>query len=110
MRRDKADVTERLQRAGVPAAPMNRAVDMLSRSAGGVPKVAQRHGASAVRRADAQRDGPGALHRIPPAELRPAPMPGEQTREICEKVLGLTTDETDRLIADGVLFAHQRRP
>ena len=28
--RDKADVTERLQRAGVPAAPMNRAVDILN--------------------------------------------------------------------------------
>ena len=38
---DKADVTERLQQAGVPAAPMNRAVDVTERSAGDVPKAVQ---------------------------------------------------------------------
>ena len=54
--------------------------------------------------------GPAPYTTIPPAELRPAPMPGEHTREICQKVLGLSTEETDRLIADGVLFTHQERP
>ena len=29
--------------------------------------------------------GPAPYTRIPPAELRPAPMPGEQTREICQE-------------------------
>ena len=37
-------------------------------------------------------------------------MPGEQTREICQEVLGLSADETDRLIADGVLFTRSREP
>ena len=47
---------------------------------------------------------PSLFARIPRADLRPAPMAGEHTREICQKVLGLDTDEIDRLIADGVLF------
>lgn len=47
---------------------------------------------------------------IPAAELRPAPMPGEQTRQICREVLGLTADEAERLIANGVLFTQQGSP
>jgi crotonobetainyl-CoA:carnitine CoA-transferase CaiB-like acyl-CoA transferase len=31
-------------------------------------------------------------------------MPGEHTREICQKLLAFDTEEIDRLIADGVLF------
>jgi hypothetical protein len=34
-------------------------------------------------------------------------MPGEQTHQICQEVLGLGTDEIDRLVADGVLFTQQ---
>jgi hypothetical protein len=40
-------------------------------------------------------------------------MPGEHTREVCHKVLGLDTADIDRLIADGVLFTSpitSRRP
>jgi crotonobetainyl-CoA:carnitine CoA-transferase CaiB-like acyl-CoA transferase len=57
--------------------------------------------------------GPAPYRNIPPAELRPAPMPGEHTREVCHKVLGLDTADIDRLIADGVLFTSpitSRRP
>jgi crotonobetainyl-CoA:carnitine CoA-transferase CaiB-like acyl-CoA transferase len=36
-------------------------------------------------------------------------MPGEHTREICQKLLSMDADETDRLIADSVLFTHQGR-
>ena len=37
-------------------------------------------------------------------------MPGEHTREICQKLLALDTDEIDRLIADGVLFTSAETP
>jgi hypothetical protein len=37
-------------------------------------------------------------------------MPGEHTREICQKLLALDADETDQLIAEGVLFTRQGRP
>ena len=60
--------------------------------------------------ADAHRDRPGAVRHIPPAELRPAPMPGEHTREICQKLLAMDADEIDRLIADGVLVHLRREP
>jgi crotonobetainyl-CoA:carnitine CoA-transferase CaiB-like acyl-CoA transferase len=48
--------------------------------------------------------GPAPYLNIPTADLRPAPVPGEHTREICQKVLAMDTEETERLIADGVLF------
>jgi crotonobetainyl-CoA:carnitine CoA-transferase CaiB-like acyl-CoA transferase len=53
---------------------------------------------------------PAPYRNIPPAELRPAPMPGEHTREICQKLLAMDANEIDRLIADGVLLTHQGRP
>jgi crotonobetainyl-CoA:carnitine CoA-transferase CaiB-like acyl-CoA transferase len=49
--------------------------------------------------------GPAPFRHIPPAPQRPAPLPGQDTREICHKILGMTSDETERLINDGVLFA-----
>jgi crotonobetainyl-CoA:carnitine CoA-transferase CaiB-like acyl-CoA transferase len=52
---------------------------------------------------------PAPYTNIPPAELRPAPMPGEHTREICQKVLAMDAEKIERLIADGVLFTHQGR-
>jgi crotonobetainyl-CoA:carnitine CoA-transferase CaiB-like acyl-CoA transferase len=48
--------------------------------------------------------GPAPYSRIPRSELRPAPMLGEHTRDVCQKLLGLDADEIDRLISDGVLF------
>ena len=108
--RDKTAVAESLQRAGVPAAPMNRAVDVLAD-----PQITFRKVFSEMTHPlfDAPmptETGPAPYLRIAPAELRPAPMPGEHTREICQKLLALDADETDRLIAEGVLFTHQGRP
>jgi crotonobetainyl-CoA:carnitine CoA-transferase CaiB-like acyl-CoA transferase len=107
--RDKADVADLLQRAGVPAAAMNRAVDVLAD-----PQITYRKLFSDMVHPlfDAPmptETRPAPYTAIPPAELRPAPMPGEHTREICQKLLAMDAEETDRLIADGVLFTHQRR-
>jgi crotonobetainyl-CoA:carnitine CoA-transferase CaiB-like acyl-CoA transferase len=54
--------------------------------------------------------GPAVYLHIPPSDLRPAPLPGEHTREICQKILALDTEETERLIAAGVLFASDPPP
>jgi crotonobetainyl-CoA:carnitine CoA-transferase CaiB-like acyl-CoA transferase len=107
--RDKAAVAEELQRAGVPAAPMNRAVDVLVD-----PQITFRKVFSEMTHPlfDAPmptETGPAPYLHIAPAELRPAPMPGEHTREICQKLLALDADETDRLIAEGVLFTQHGR-
>ena len=107
--RDKTAVAEALQHAGVPAAPMNRAVDVLAD-----PQITFRRVFSDMTHPlfDAPmptETGPAPYLHIAPAELRPAPMPGEHTREICQKLLALDADEIERLIAEGALFTHQGR-
>ena len=103
--RDKDEVATAAQDAGVPAGPMNRAVDVLAdrqlafrhlyvdmvHPLFAAPLTAETH--------------PAPFKRIDDAPLRPAPMPGEQTREIVGGVLQLDAGETERLIAEGVLFA-----
>ncbi|HTI78292.1 MAG TPA: CoA transferase, partial [Mycobacterium sp.] len=102
--RDKTEVAHALQDAGVPAAPMYRAIDVLTD-----PQVTFRNVYTEMTHPlfDAPmpaETGPARYAHIPPAELRPAPTPGEHTREICQKLLAIDADETDRLIAEGVLF------
>jgi len=101
---DKEAVAERLQASGVPAAPMYRAVDVLTD-----PQIEHRklytdlvHPLFDAPMPTETR--PAHYRHIPPAELRPAPLPGEHTRKICREVLALDTAEIERLVADGVLF------
>ena len=101
---DKAHVATQLQRAGVPAAPMNRAVDVLTDPVVVHRKLFTDMAHPLFERAMPSETGPAPYTRIPRAELRPAPMPGEHTREICQKLLALDAEQIDGLIADGVLF------
>ena len=107
--RDKTDVAHLLQRAGVAAAPMNRAVDVLADPQLTFRKLFSDMSHPLFDAPMPTETGPAPYRNIPPAELRPAPMPGEHTREICQKLLAMDANETDRLIAEGVLFTHQGR-
>jgi benzylsuccinate CoA-transferase BbsF subunit len=50
-------------------------------------------------------DGPAFVLSETPGELRgPAPLLGEHTMEVCERILGLTPDEIADLLAEGVLI------
>jgi crotonobetainyl-CoA:carnitine CoA-transferase CaiB-like acyl-CoA transferase len=103
--RTPLQAAEALQSAGVPAGPMNRPPD--------IPEDPQ------LRHRDLFRDmthplighplpaetGPAPFRHIPPAPQRPAPVLGENTRDICGKVLGMSVEETERLISAGVLLA-----
>jgi crotonobetainyl-CoA:carnitine CoA-transferase CaiB-like acyl-CoA transferase len=102
---DKAAVTHRLQLAGVPAGPMSRPVDVLADAQVKHRKLLTDMAHPLFDAPLPAETGPAPYRNIPRAELRPAPMPGEHTREVCQKILGLDTGEIDRLIADGVLFA-----
>jgi crotonobetainyl-CoA:carnitine CoA-transferase CaiB-like acyl-CoA transferase len=48
--------------------------------------------------------------RIPPPANRPAPEPGEHTREICTGLLGIDGDAVDQLLAAGALEQPQLAP
>lgn len=105
--RDKVEVAELLQQHGVPAAPMSRAADVPAD-----PQVVHRQLYSELvhpllERPIPAETAPAPYRRIPRAPLRPAPMPGEHTREICTRVLGLTPERIDGLLAAGVLFDYQ---
>lgn len=102
--RDKHIVTEQLQAAGIPAGPMNRPGDVLD--------DVQLQFRSLYRDLEhplfdepmPSETGPAPYRRIPPGELRPAPVAGEHTRDIAHRALGLDNAEIDRLIAQNVLF------
>ncbi|MBV9722365.1 MAG: CoA transferase [Mycobacterium sp.] len=96
---------ETLQAAGIPAAPMNRPPDILED-----PQLRERKLFSPMTHPLFDQPlpaetGPARFRHIPPAPQRPAPLPGQHTREICRKVLGMSSEETEKLINTGVLFA-----
>lgn len=108
--RSPGQAAEALQAAGIPAGPMNRPPDVLED-----PQLIERKLLSnmvhpLVERPLPAETGPAPFHHIPPAPQRPAPLPGQDTRELCRKLLGMSTEEIDRLIADEVLFGAASSP
>lgn len=102
--RDGPEVARTLQDAGVPAGPMNRAVDVLAD-----PQLTARvvfgemtHPLFDVVMPTEVR--PARFRHVADADLRPAPMPGEHTERICREVLDMTADEVAALVATGALF------
>ncbi|KAA0108584.1 CoA transferase [Mycolicibacterium sp. P1-5] len=96
---------EALQAAGVPAGPMNRVAELADD-----PQLRLRNVFSDMVHPLLElplptEAGPAPYRHIPPAPQRPAPLPGADTRQVCGDVLGMTADEIDQLITDGVLFA-----
>jgi crotonobetainyl-CoA:carnitine CoA-transferase CaiB-like acyl-CoA transferase len=95
---------EALQAAGIPAGPMNRPPDLLED-----PQLVERGLLSdmvhpLIARPMPAETGPAPFRHIPAAPQRPAPLPGQDTREVCRNLLGMSAEEIDRLIADHVLF------
>lgn len=103
--RDKTAITETMQAAGIAAAPMQRAIDVLTD-----PQVTFRGLYTELTHplfAEPMpaETNPAPYQHIPLPESRPAPGPGEQTREICHKILGMDAAEIDRLLEHGALFS-----
>ena len=103
--RTPSQVAEALQAAGVPAGQMNRPPDVLED-----PQLLQRKLFSNMRHPLFDHPlpaetGPAPFRHIPQAPQRPAPLAGQDTREICHKVLGMSSEETEQLIDARVLFA-----
>jgi crotonobetainyl-CoA:carnitine CoA-transferase CaiB-like acyl-CoA transferase len=103
--RDPAQVEGELQAVGVPAAAMVRLPEELTH-----PQLVARDSFHTLHHPMLSRAIPTSARiarfsTIPDPELRPAPMPGEHTREICASLLRMKTEEIDRLVAAGVLQA-----
>lgn len=101
--RGPRQVAAELQAAGVPAGFMQRVMEY-----GDDPQLRARQFLAPMPHPliaeplPAERSA-AVFDRMPDAPLAPAPLAGEQTREIAERLLGLKQEEIVQLIADGVL-------
>jgi crotonobetainyl-CoA:carnitine CoA-transferase CaiB-like acyl-CoA transferase len=101
----RLQAADTLQAAGVPAGQMNRPPDIPED-----PQLLERNVFSdmthpLIDHPLPAETGPALFRHIPPAPQRPAPLAGQDTREICTNVLAMAPERTEQLIADGVLFA-----
>jgi crotonobetainyl-CoA:carnitine CoA-transferase CaiB-like acyl-CoA transferase len=103
--RPPLQVAEALQSAGIPAGQMNRPPDVLEDPQLRARKLFTDMTHPLFDHPLPAETGPAPFRHIPPAPQRPAPLPGQDTREICHKIIGMSSEETERLINDGLLFA-----
>jgi benzylsuccinate CoA-transferase BbsF subunit len=98
------DLMEALQARGVPAGVVQNAQDILDKD----PHVKARGYYQYLDHPETGRaayDGPGAkLSRTPGYFSGPAPLLGEHTYDVCERILGLSGDEIADLMAEEVLM------
>jgi crotonobetainyl-CoA:carnitine CoA-transferase CaiB-like acyl-CoA transferase len=92
-----------LQAAGVPAGPMMRISEHLSD-----PHLVHRRFLTPTRHPLLAGPVPGerasaVFERMPDPPLDPAPLAGQQTRELAARVLGLSDPEIQSLLDDGIL-------
>ena len=97
------DLMDALQAAGIPAGVVQNAQDMLDRD----PHMQARGYYQHLDHPETGRaayDGASAVLSATPGEHRaPAPLLGEHTIDVCERILGLDMDEIAGLIGEGVL-------
>ena len=103
------EVADRLQAVGVAAGPMYRPDEVYEHPQLGWRNVLTDMAHPLFELPLTAETGPAPFRNIPASPQRPAPLPGADTRRVCRDVLGMTEQETQRLIDSGVLFAAQNR-
>jgi len=102
--RNAEELCAALQAAGVPAGVVQNAQDLLDRD----EHMKARGYYQYVDHPEAGReahDGPAAVLSETPGYIAvPAPLLGEHTMDVCERIIGLTVDEIADLLAEGVLL------
>ncbi len=101
--RSPGDVTEVLQAAGIPAGPMLRLPEQLTD-----PQLGERGAFASMTHPHLSGPVPTGAHiarfsTIADPPLRPAPLPGEHTIDICSELLGMQEDAIADLVQRGVL-------
>lgn len=101
--RTPAEVGAQLQAAGVPAGPMLRLPEQLTD-----PQLGARGSFRSMPHPHLRQPIPtnarvAHFSTVPDPPLAPAPLVGEQTREIAATLLGLASDDIERLVQDRVL-------
>jgi crotonobetainyl-CoA:carnitine CoA-transferase CaiB-like acyl-CoA transferase len=102
--RTPLQAAEALQSAGVAAGPMNRPPDILEDPQLVERKLLRDMAHPLIDQPMPAETGPAPFRHIPTAPQRPAPLPGQDTRDICRRLLGMSSAETERLMTDRVLF------
>jgi len=102
--RTPLQAAEALQSAGVAAGPMNRPPDILEDPQLVERKLLRDMAHPLIDQPMPAETGPAPFRHIPTAPLRPAPLPGQDTRDICRRLLGMSSADTERLMTDRVLF------
>ncbi|MEQ5837297.1 CoA transferase [Marinobacter sp. NFXS9] len=101
-RRSPVDVRDRLQAAGVPAGNMLRLDEMTSD-----PQLSARVFFKILRQpglpAPTPTENVPAIGPWPEPDIRPAPFPGQHTREISREILDLDAAVIEQLVDEGVL-------
>lgn len=102
--RKAEDACAALQASGVPAGVVQNSQDLLDRD----EHIKSRGYYQYVDHPEAGReahDGPAfVLSETPGYIAAPAPLMGEHTMDVCERIIGLNMDEIADLLADGVLL------
>ena len=107
--RSPAEAAEALQRAGVAAAPMYRRPDILTDPHLAARGLYQQMTHPLIDATLPAESGPAPFRNIGPVPQRPAPLPGQDTVDICRDVLEYDDAHTERLLAEGVLFTIPER-
>lgn len=97
------DAAETLQAAGVPAGVVQNAQDLLDKDEHVKARGYYQYLEHPETGRSAYDGAPARLSETPGYSDGPAPLFGEHTFDVCERILGLTADEIADLTAEGVL-------
>jgi crotonobetainyl-CoA:carnitine CoA-transferase CaiB-like acyl-CoA transferase len=93
-----------LQSSGVAAGPMQRPPDLLEDPQLIDRKLYSDMAHPLIDRPLPAETGAAPFRHIPPAPQRPAPVPGQDTVEVCRGLLGMGAGQIEQLVNDRVLF------
>jgi len=99
-----------LQQAGVPAGMMQRVTDYPDDPHLQARRFFRRMEQPGLGGLIPTENGPARFRRVADPDIRPAPFPGQHTRELAARLLGLNGPEIDDLVAAGVLEERASEP